>query len=140
MVTSTEKLELVNLLFTSVHPVEREIARFLIGKTDCDTNFRLYRYHRKIDIAHAVMTEYDEKITSAATDVSISNEAYCGLAHIFTEAAQRENQTNATGRAQRLLWINSAFNCLDHFQNSHQKYASGLEAELTQLLSETCAT
>lgn len=104
-------------LASSSSPVERDIAAWLSRSPlegDEGDSFRFKRYQRKIDVAHRLMTAYDDRIEKAASASAVSSECYLGLALVFIHAAGHEAGANETSRANILRWTNSAVNCLDH--------------------------
>ncbi len=131
-------------LLTSPHPVERDIGRLLTHSPvtgDCDGLFRLQRYHRKIDVAHKLMTAYDVDIDKATSQSTVSRHGYLGLALVFMEAARNEHGAVEASRANTLRWANSALNCLDHVDAKDPGISmSVLDAELQALVRKGCVS
>ena len=124
-------------LASSSSPVERDIAAWLSrSPLDGDEGdaFRFNRYQRKIDVAHRLMTAYDDRIDKATSASAVSTECYLGLARVFIHAASHEPGTNETSRANILRWANSAVNCLDHVNPQDAVLvATDMDAELQGL-------
>ena len=128
-------------LDASASPVERDIASMLGGTSnDRATAFRLRRYQRKVDVAHRVMTAYDDSIDKPIGTQSLSKEGYVGLAMVFVKAAWREAGTDETSRAMQLRWTNSAANALDCANAAGCDWANlAFDTALESLLQEGVA-
>lgn len=131
-------------LASSSSPVERDIAAWLShSPLDGDEGdaFRFKRYQRKIDVAHKLMTAYDDRIDKATSASAVSSECYLGLARVFIHAARHETGANETSRANILRWANSAVNCLDHVSPQDAVLvATDMDAELQGLFHKGSAS
>jgi hypothetical protein len=134
MMTPELLSSLSDSLAASASPVERDIAALLRGDAASEAGaWRLQRYHRKIDVAHRLLSAYDERLQAAVSTTCVSPAAYLGLGMVFLDAARRSSgSTDERLRADVLRWVNSGFNCLDHADPGAD--AAGVEAELQRLL------
>jgi len=92
------------------HPaaMARDIALLIRGGCDpAAAAFRLQRYQRKVDVARQLMSAYDAGIQRATDPTPLPREGCLGMAWLFWRQACQG------ARADRLRWLNSAFNCLD---------------------------
>ena len=117
--------------------VERDIAELLEVTPDDAAAYRLQRYHRKIDVARKLMRCYDSQIERAMSELTVSNEAYLGLALIFIACAQRESATDERSRANVLRWANSALHCIDLSRIAPR--LAKVDAALQELLHKGCS-
>jgi hypothetical protein len=135
--------DLTRRLGASASPVERDVASLLDHGARCNdptVQYRLHRYHRKIDVTHRVMAAYDDMIVKATSAETLSAHGYLGLALVFVDAARRETFVDEASRARVLQWVNSAFNCLDCVRAVDDKHIPhGLDDELETLLQRGVA-
>jgi hypothetical protein len=129
-------------LAASGQPVERDLAGLLAhGVRDASDAFRLQRYHRKIDVAHRLMASYDDALAAATSAHTVSGAGYLALALVLARSAHSEPVHTMAGRANRLRWVNSAFNALaagDGDSPGGGEPTRSLLTCLDNLLQQTC--
>lgn len=117
-------------------PVARDIALLIRGGDDpAAAAFRLQRYQRKVDVARQVMSAYDAGIQRATDPTPLPRHGCLGLGWLFWRQARQG------ARADRLRWLNSAFNCLDQAgPDGGDAAGAQLQQALDTLLAATLDT